>query len=143
MSEAEKVLRDLLGLGVAPNSFERLDPRTTWEVFKAFAARPCAADPPERLDGDDLLFQWDDAGVDFTRQFSIADSDGDYDRMEQLHVTFSFDHDETRERIESGHLWSMGRPLEAWINEVEQTDGFALLKLGDKPALATIRQEHV
>jgi hypothetical protein len=135
---AERTLREMLGLTEASQT--TLDPRTSWDVFKEFAGLPAVAEPPNRLQSDDLLFQWDNASVDFTRQFSIEDSDGDYDRMEQLHVTFWF---EGSDGPEPGNLWSAVGSLEVWTTQVEQTPGFAFLVSGLRPARVTVEQERV
>jgi hypothetical protein len=56
VSTAESALRDMIRQRSGEG--DAIDPRAAWEVFKAFAATAVAADPPEHLQSDLLLFEW-------------------------------------------------------------------------------------
>jgi len=82
------------GLALADEVDAVPDPRRVWDVFKSFAAMSSSAEPPDRLDADDMLFEWmidssphgEASGrvlVELGRQFTIYDGDDDYDHMEQ------------------------------------------------------------
>jgi hypothetical protein len=118
-----------------------LDARSAWEAFKAFAARPIVADGGERLQSDDLLFQSDRGSVDIVRQFTIQDSDGDYDRLEQLHLTLSFPNPNSS--VDADHLWSTTGSHADWFAEVEGTPGFHDLMGAQPPIDAQVWQERV
>jgi hypothetical protein len=137
ISAAESMLRDMLG----PRSDEgdAIDARAAWDAFKSFAKKAVAADPPEHLQSDDLLFEWGGGTMDFTRQFTIEDSDGDYDRMEQLHLTCSIE--TTGARLEA--IWGAHDELDSWIAQVEQTAAFRLLADGMIAARFVIEQERI
>lgn len=125
-AEAEARLREMVP---GPH-----DPAGVWEAFKRFAVLPVAAESPERLDdheGDMLLFEWglfDSTFVlDLVRQFAILDEDGDYDRLEQLHCTLSFDPLDELAALGSDTIWSDG-DRDAWPAEVERSAGFGALR---------------
>ena len=136
----------------------RPNPRTTWDVFKAFAARRVVADPPGKLDSDLGLFQWgvydweDGKGarfeLNFTRQFALSDEDGDYDHMEQLACTLYFEPNERLRGLGRGEVWSSGDVsaddvLRAWIAEVEETGVLAVIAGDHVPIECRVEQEQV
>lgn len=105
-----------------------------WRVFVECARQPVAAAPPLYVENDMCLFQWGayDWGegqhfeCDFTRQFVLHDTDGDYDHMEQLSLALLFDADDSDlAKLGSGDLWS-GDDLEKWVQEVEKLDAFRI-----------------
>jgi hypothetical protein len=151
VSQAREALASMFGAGP-------IDPRAAWDVFTRFAARPVVADPPEGLESDLGLFQWgvyewgDGKGrrfeLDFTRQFSLCDEDGDYDRMEQLHCTLYFAPVAELGALGSGTVWSDGDlgskgSVESWGAEVEQTRVFSALADAGPPVEHRIEQEIV
>jgi hypothetical protein len=149
VSSAERALRTMLAEAGVDGAVT--DPGAAWQVFKAFASRPVAGDPPTHLVSDDFLFQWylDASGagggerivVDFTRQFTISDEDGDYDHMEQLRCAFAFEPTPGLAEVGVGALWSAGA-MEDWIAQAEQSAGFSMLSSG-RPADVRIEQGPV
>jgi hypothetical protein len=124
-----------------------------WQAFKHFAALPFAPEAPESLDAEDgdlLLFEWgldDDPDsedspraffVHLVRQFSVLAEDGEYERMEQVYCSMSFDPLPQVRRLESGTIWSDG-DHQRWIAEVERTDCFAALQTASP---SDVRVEH-
>jgi hypothetical protein len=121
-----------------------------WEAFKRFAALPFAPEAPESLDeeGDLLLFEWgpesepsserDAFFVHLVRQFSVLAEDGEYERMEQVHCSMSFEPLPEVLRLGSGAIWSDGDP-QRWIAQVERSDGFAALQTAPAP---DVRVDH-
>jgi len=73
--------------------FDTHDPKSllVWETFKSFVQEPvdCADDGVLfecgvfNFTGESLFY------LEFVRQFSIDDEDGEYERMEQLHCPFT------------------------------------------------------
>jgi hypothetical protein len=119
----------------ATGSTDPPDARTAWDVFKSFAARAVAATPPAQVERDACLFQWGvyDWGKgshfewDLVRQFVLNDGEGDYDHMEQLHLTLLFDAEaEPLVRLQEGNVWSEPS-LDDWIDEVESLDAFTIV----------------
>jgi hypothetical protein len=124
----------------------------TWEAFKRFVALPFAPEAPESLDeeGDLLLFEWgireepdsEDSRetffVDLVRQLSVCSEDGEYERMEQVHCSMSFDPLPETRRVGSGNIWS-DADHDRWIAEVERSDCFAALPTLPAP---DVRVEH-
>ena len=88
-SEAEHKFRVML----SDAGFDPLHPapRLAWATFKSFMREPvdCADDGVLfecgvfGFTGEDLFY------LEFIRQFSYNDDEGEYDRMEQLHCTFT------------------------------------------------------
>jgi hypothetical protein len=78
---------------------------------------------PKTSDGDMLLFEWggpypwdNSVSVNLTRQFSFLDEDGEYDRMEQLHMWCRYD--ATQVALISGNEWLHGQDTEAFLRKV-------------------------
>jgi hypothetical protein len=138
VADAESTLRALLGAAELEGALP--DPHAVWNVFKAFAAFPVG---PVRHDA--CLFQWGTHGArfvwDLTRQLTLDDEYGDYDHMEQLHCTCSFEPDPGLEALGSGEVWS-GDELSAWVREVETLEAFARVA-GSRPAEVRVGQERV
>jgi hypothetical protein len=151
LGSAESKLTTMLA-GAGANS-----PRAVWEVFKQFAALPVTAEEPERLDqieGDMLLFEWgifesiapegppELFMVDLIRQFSVLDADGDYDRIEQLRCSISFE--QTPELLELGSnaLWS-NSDRDRWFTDVEHSDGFQVLSKVERFLSIHVSQDPV
>lgn len=131
-------------LEAANFSVDKPDPRTAWDIFKAFSkVRVDCAD-------DSLLFQ---CGIyDFTgeklfhwslvRQFSL-ERHGEYDRMEQLECVLYYNPRPQLENVEAS-LWSSDcDSLEEFFYGVERIKGFQAVLNGDSPLLAEVRQEVV
>jgi len=127
------------------------DPLQTWMTFKDFAALPVEGVEPEG--GDMFLFEWgvydwyDGSGerfeIDFTRQFSILTSDGDYDHMEQLHCTFRYEPTDVLRAFGAGNEWIVG-DLDAGFSSFESFPVFSVLR--DRlavPVAHRIEQEQV
>jgi len=97
----------------AGNVVKSLTPEQAVNLVSEFYERFRADDCPLDEDGDMLLYQWgiyDDADggksfqFDLTRQFMIADSDGD-DGMSQLSLTLHFKPTAELQAIEDSNEW--------------------------------------
>lgn len=133
-NSAEPTLRGMLErASVDPVS----DPASAFEVFAAFAKLRAGASATHRVEDDGFLWEYWTAGrrftVDLCRQFSLADGDGDYSHMEQLHLTFVFS---AEPGDDDGTLWSHG-DLDAWLSGVRATAAFRAITTR-KPTSATI-----
>ena len=121
VSSAEVALRHMLeeaGVHLGEQDSDELQDFTFyWNVFKVFAGRPVVGDGDEIVAGDDLLLECNGDSVDIVRQFSIDDADGDYDRMEQLHLTLWLD-PRGKPVPQGAPLW--GSRVVDWAAEVEQ-----------------------
>jgi hypothetical protein len=148
LEAAKATLAEML-VTAAGSSADPPDPRTAWDVFKLFSAQAVAATLPAYIEHDACLFQWGvyDWGKgshfewDLVRQFVLNDSDGDYDHMEQLHLTLLFDAQaELLACLPAGNVWS-GPSLDDWIREVESLDAFTLAKTHSAQPVA-MRLDH-
>lgn len=79
----------------------------------------CAKDS----DGDMLLFEWggpyswdDCVSLSLTRQFSLNDEDGEYERMQQLHMHCRYDASEVA--LVAGNEWLHGQDTDAFLQYV-------------------------
>ncbi len=89
VNEAEARLLEILSS--SGFDFKKPDPGIAWKAFKKFVAEPV------ECEDDGILFQtgcYDFTGerlfyFEFVRQFSVADEDGEYEYMEQLHLEFT------------------------------------------------------
>jgi hypothetical protein len=105
-------------------------PGRAWEAFKRFGAMPVEGMSPEEH-SDGLLFQagYMDGLVeptfffDMTRQFIFHDADGEYDGMEQLSCTFSFE-PLPELRPLSVSVWSFDLSLDGFYELVEELPAF-------------------
>ena len=127
-------------------------PLLVWEAFRRFVAAPFAPEAPESLaeDGDRLLFEWGvrteaqaaDSQpaffVDLVRQFSVLAEDGEYERMEQVHCSMSFDPLPELRPLGNGTIWS-DRDPKRWFAEVERSACFAALQ---RAAAPNVRVDH-
>jgi hypothetical protein len=79
------------------------------------------------------------------RQFVLYDLDGDYDHMEQLHLTLSIDGaDPELAALGSATVWSgPGPEVEDWVQEVESLDAFATIVRRDAARAAVLHHEDV
>ena len=156
--------------------------RAAWEAFKAAAAVPadepfehrsgatCRVDVTR--DGDLLLFEtsvgeqrpakgWRSGGepaeptvfiIDFTRQFSFDDADGEYLGMNGLTLTVEFQPQPQLTGLAQVQIWGCGGPpwteqlwrqrgeeprpfgaAQEWIDEVERSEPFAVAFGGHRP----------
>jgi hypothetical protein len=148
VGDAEERLRELLG--EAGLDLERLDPRQTWDVFKAFASEPVEGPGPDS--GDDMclfeygVYDWSDGKGPrfhwgFCRQFSLYDEAGEYDHMEQLRCDLFFEVTPDLEQLTLSGIWS-DDDLARWIEEVEAQDGFRAV-VGLVPVESRVQQEEV
>jgi hypothetical protein len=148
VEEAEKHLREqLLTAGLKLN---QLEPRKTWEIFKAFAAVSVEGAGPES-DDDMCLFEygtfdWSDGkGARFNwslvRQFSLYDGSGEYDHMEHLHCDLFFAATPELESLGTEAHWS-GQDLDQWAAQVETSEGL-VAALALNPVESQFGQEHV
>jgi hypothetical protein len=148
--------------------FDKWDPnlQVFWDVYKDFIAMPVDGMDPSR-DADMLLFQCAlDLGepakyhpgphyiVDFTRQFSHEDEDGEYAGMEQLGCSFYYESDPEFEAVTKPADWNAayrpgdqfwGAPVDHahdWIARVEASPNFKAA-LVHAPRAAQINQGPV
>ena len=148
VDQAEERLRTLLSN--AELDLERLEPASTWKVFKAFAAEPIEGVGPNHED-DMCLFEagvydwYDGKGSRFNwslcRQFSFYDAGGEYDHMEQLRCALYFAPTSELEQLQCDGLWS-GPDLAQWIAEVEGQAAFEAV-MGIDPVESRVEQEQV
>ena len=110
------------------------DARAAWEVFKVVAALP-AEEPFQRRDGatchvdvtrdgDMLLFETAMGAafvMDFTRQFSFEDADGEYLGMNGLTLTVEFQPRPELARLDPVQIWGCGGP--PWTEDVWRRQG--------------------
>jgi hypothetical protein len=124
-----------------------VSPDLVWRTFTEFARLPVSATPPLYVENDMCLFQWGvyDWGegrnfeCDFTRQFVVHDSDGDYDHMEQLSLTMLLDReDPDLANLGSGDLWSAD-DLDNWIQQVERLE---VLRVVSTKSPQGVRLQH-
>jgi hypothetical protein len=104
-SEAEEHLKSMLtaeGFDISnPN------PQIAWDVFKSFVQKPVMCAEAGVLfqcgvfnfAGEELFY------LDFVRQFSIDDQDGEYDHMEHLHCEFTTTPNEELRQLKR-NLWA-------------------------------------
>jgi hypothetical protein len=124
VTEAEGQLKGMLkaeGFDISkPN------PQIAWNVFKSFVQKPveCADDAvlfqcgTFSFTGKDLFY------LDFVRQFSIDDEDGEYDHMEQLHCEFTCNPNKELNPLEK-NLWSYDfKDLNDYFAAVENLSEF-------------------
>lgn len=91
--------------------------------FVNFYASTSIEGCPKVSDGDMLLFEWGgpyswDAYVSLslTRQFSISDEDGEYERMQQMHMRCRYDPGQLA--LAAGNDWLHGSDTEAFLRNV-------------------------
>jgi hypothetical protein len=108
--------------------------------------------PPPEHDGDMLLVQWgtyDWGGgeafeLDFTRQFSFEDDDGEYEGMQQLSCTFRFPPTNELRAIGEWNQWGSPEDADAIVTGVEATPGFRrLAQLQPEPSELELVQDDV
>jgi hypothetical protein len=116
-------------------------PQGVWRVFKEFAKLKVNVGDNEN---DALLFQWGKSReletrieyfyLDFTRQFSLHNAEGEYDHaegeydhMEQLNCTLKYEINNELD-IPSGNFWSyqFDNSFELFFSAVEETEQFHL-----------------
>jgi hypothetical protein len=123
---------------------ENPDPRVAWRTFRAFAAEPIDAA------GDGVLFETgiyaftgeSEFQLDFTRQFEI-EVDGEYEGMQQLHLTFFYAPSPSLEPLTST-LWSFDcSSLDEFFERVEGSVAFRTPVEQFRPLRYELRQEEV
>ncbi|WP_426210948.1 hypothetical protein [Massilia sp. TWP1-3-3] len=78
---------------------------------------------PKDSEGDMLLFEWggpypwdECVSLNLTRQFSLHDENGDYDRMQQLHMHCRYDASQVS--LVAGNEWLHGQDVDAFLEHV-------------------------
>jgi len=78
---------------------------------------------PKDADGDMLLFEWggpyswdDYVSLSLTRQFSFNDENGEYERMQQLHMHCRYD--PSKVTLVAGNEWLHGCDTAAFLQNV-------------------------
>jgi hypothetical protein len=160
-AEAESALQGLLadaglelgtGIHARHAGLSAPDAARGWEVFKAFGSIPAEGVGPHAED-DGLLFEtgvyaWHYLdgprfSLSFTRQFALYEED-EYDRMEQLHLSFYWAPTPELEGLEKAQIWSFGHELDDFFRLVEASPGFREpLELGLPPVGYQLGQEQV
>ena len=131
-------------------------PLAAWTVFKQFVQIPVSAPLQyvvDEHDGDLVLFEWgvyqrpgsgdaDEAFVvDLVRQLTVVDENDDYERMEQLRCSLSFDPTSELSELGTGTIWG-DDDRERWFIEVEQSAGFEPIRSLRTPELR-IEHDHI
>ena len=91
--------------------------------FVKFYASASMEGCPKDAEGDMLLFEWGGpyswdpcVSLSLTRQFSLNDEAGDYDRMQQLHMRCRYDANQVT--LVAGNHWSYGEETDAFLQYV-------------------------
>lgn len=91
--------------------------------FVNFYASSSIEGCPKDSDGDMLLFEWggpypwdDFVSLSLTRQFSLSDEDGEYERMQQLHMHCRYDASQVT--LVVGNEWLHGQDIDAFLQYV-------------------------
>ena len=91
--------------------------------FVKFYALSSVEGCPKDSDGDMLLFEWggpyswdDCVSLSLTRQFSLNDEDGEYERMQQLHMHCRYDPRQVS--LVAGNEWLHGQDTDAFLQSV-------------------------
>lgn len=91
--------------------------------FVKFYASTSIEGCPKDAEDDMLLFEWGGpyswdpcVSLSLTRQFSLNDKDGDYDRMQQLHMHCRYDANQVA--LVAGNHWLYGENTDAFLQYV-------------------------
>jgi hypothetical protein len=91
--------------------------------FVNFYASSSIEGCPKDSDGDMLLFEWggpyswdDCVCLSLTRQFSFSDENGEYERMQQLHMHCRYDASQVT--LVAGNEWLNGQDTDAFLQYV-------------------------
>jgi hypothetical protein len=91
--------------------------------FVNFYASTSIEGCPKDADADLLLFEWggpyswdDSVSLSLTRQFSLNDEDGAYEKMQQLHMHCRYDASQVT--LIAGNKWLHGQDTEAFLRYV-------------------------
>ncbi|OFA08440.1 hypothetical protein [Duganella phyllosphaerae] len=91
--------------------------------FVKFYASTSIEGCPKDAEQDMLLFEWGGpyswdpcVSLSLTRQFSLNDEDGDYDRMQQLHMHCRYDANHVA--LVAGNHWLYGESTDAFLQYV-------------------------
>ena len=152
--ETEQALRGMLAAAqVSLDQPTGSDAGAAWRAFADLARVPAedlvtASDS----DTDGLLIQygtydWGEGEhfeLDFTRQFTYYDSDGEYLEMAQLHCTLFFAASERLRALGSDEKWSFGVELEEFLEQAEAMPGLDVVKRPEEgPLRIEVRFEVV
>lgn len=91
--------------------------------FVNFYASTSIEGCPKDSDGDMLLFEWggpypwdEYVSLSLTRQFSLNDKDGEYERMQQLRMHCRYDASQVA--LVAGNEWLHGQNTDAFLQNV-------------------------
>ena len=91
--------------------------------FVNFYASSSIEGCPKDADADMLLFEWggpypwdECVSLSLTRQFSFSDEDGEYERMQQLHMHCRYDASQVT--LVAGNEWLYGQDTDAFLEYV-------------------------
>ncbi|MEV8534693.1 hypothetical protein [Streptomyces sp. NPDC051211] len=149
MDEAVGLLEGELGVG--RRSLADLDTEDAWPAFLRFGR--LLFDVPDTPDTDGLLFQYGPSSfdgpptftLDLTRQFAIADSDGDHDHYVQVHCELRYRPAPALQALGSFDSWFFhggGDDLDAWAEGLSKRAAWATIRTL-KPAEIRVYQEQV
>jgi len=138
----------LAAAGVDPDAASPSDVGRAIDAAQRFSSVTFDDADPREDDGDMFLAQFgthdwgegDSFEVDLTRQFSFSDAEGEYVRLEQLHLTFSLEPTAALRALGSGNLWSSDVGIDAFFGQVRELPAFALSLV---PRSVTLTHEEV
>jgi hypothetical protein len=136
---AEATLRAMLkAASVDPQS----DAPAAFGVLVAFAKLDAGANAEYLVEDDSCCCEYSTSAkrfvVEFRRQFSLADRDGDYSHMQQLSLTFEFP---AQEGDDGGVVWA-NENIDAWVSRLRATSALRAI-MTRKPTSATVRVSDV
>ncbi|MFD9003032.1 hypothetical protein ACFV0T_18970 [Streptomyces sp. NPDC059582] len=128
-----------------------LDTEDAWLAFLRFGRR--LFDVPHRPDADGLLFQYGTYSfdgpvsfmLDLTRQFEMADSDGEHDHYVQVHCELRFSPAPALQALGGFDSWffhDAGDDLDEWAGELTRRAAWTTMRTL-KPVEIRVYQEQV
>jgi hypothetical protein len=126
-------------------NLEKPNPRLAWEIFKEFSIIEVVCNDDALLfecgifnfTGENLFY------LEFVRQFSFNDDDGEYDHMEQFHFTTLYKPYKELEGLKM-NKWSFDfNSFEEFFQYIESLDAFNVPLEKYAPLCSTIAQEEV
>ncbi|GAA0454962.1 hypothetical protein Aca07nite_68640 [Actinoplanes capillaceus] len=135
--------------GVGSRAIITANVRATVETFRQFAMLPTEDAAPLEEDGDAVLAEFGTYGfrggrefsAGLTRQFAEV---GDEGAMWQVGCTFYWAPQAATDILASGHLWSFGRALDDFFDELGDLPGWAwALGGGQAPSELVIALDRI
>ncbi|WP_411088175.1 hypothetical protein [Streptomyces sp. 061-3] len=147
--EAVGVLESELRVG--RQALADLGTEDAWRAFLRFGRR--LFDVPDTPDADGLLFQYGTYSfdgpptftLDLTRQFEIADNDGDHDHYVQVHCELRYGYALALQTLGSFDSWFFhdgGDDLDEWAQGLSERAAWSTIRTLE-PAEIRVYQEQV